>query len=373
MSRKKLNLKSRNFKIGKVLSSLFLFSGLIAGTLLVNSKYGFFDIREKAYSESADSYTVIKWDFDKNEGFKAARLSSQKVDAVKIMTLKNTGAYIINNGLSKVVKNENVTGTKLNIRMAVETFEKIVPPAPNDGTVVKPITYPLIKRFNFAAKFGYSISGRSYSKTVSIDGLTDGHFVEYSVVIPWWENNQNKNRVLNSFKLSFGNLPAGSKISIDYIEIVNTVSPSESWIEIPCNYTINPPKTCPEGYACHQSSKLMGADGICVKTTPVKPSDKPIITPTPGICNNYWFYDNTNRTCSQKEFCGKYMYIGLMTFTNEKDCLISLSGQTPLPVIQEARLYCNYTINPPNVCPEGYTCIPESELAGAGGYCVKNP
>lgn len=32
---------------------------------------------------------------------------------------------------------------------------------------------------------------------------------------------------------------------------------------ISCNYTINPPKLCPEGYECISTSNLRGADGVC--------------------------------------------------------------------------------------------------------------
>lgn len=44
-----------------------------------------------------------------------------------------------------------------------------------------------------------------------------------------------------------------------------TTTPSPS---LSCNYSVNPQITCPEGYECQQTSNLIGASGICVKTTP---------------------------------------------------------------------------------------------------------
>lgn len=41
-------------------------------------------------------------------------------------------------------------------------------------------------------------------------------------------------------------------------------------------------------------------------------------------CQNLWWYDDANRVCSQKSFCGSYMYQGLMTFGNLSDCKSSL-------------------------------------------------
>lgn len=38
-------------------------------------------------------------------------------------------------------------------------------------------------------------------------------------------------------------------------------------------------------------------------------------------CNNLYWIDNTNKNCSQKEFCGAYMYYGLYTFDAKEECL----------------------------------------------------
>ena len=45
-------------------------------------------------------------------------------------------------------------------------------------------------------------------------------------------------------------------------------------------------------------------------------------------CENLWWYDNTNKTCSQKQFCGMYMYFGLKTFASEAACRADLAGTT---------------------------------------------
>ena len=41
---------------------------------------------------------------------------------------------------------------------------------------------------------------------------------------------------------------------------------------------------------------------------------------TLNSCNNLYWIDNTNKTCSQKEFCGAYMYYGLHTFETQEEC-----------------------------------------------------
>jgi hypothetical protein len=46
-------------------------------------------------------------------------------------------------------------------------------------------------------------------------------------------------------------------------------------------------------------------------------------------CNNMWWYDNSNRVCQQKQFCGSYMYFGLKTFEAQSDCTNSLNSVVP--------------------------------------------
>ncbi len=43
-------------------------------------------------------------------------------------------------------------------------------------------------------------------------------------------------------------------------------------------------------------------------------------TSNSGCKNLYWF-DNDNKNCSQKQFCGMYMYLGLQTFESKTQCL----------------------------------------------------
>lgn len=41
-------------------------------------------------------------------------------------------------------------------------------------------------------------------------------------------------------------------------------------------------------------------------------------------CQNLWWFDNTNLVCSQKNFCGSYMYQDLRTFTTKEECMKNL-------------------------------------------------
>lgn len=41
-------------------------------------------------------------------------------------------------------------------------------------------------------------------------------------------------------------------------------------------------------------------------------------------CQEYWWFDDEHRTCSQKEFCGAFTYLGLRTFKTEEECLEGL-------------------------------------------------
>lgn len=44
-------------------------------------------------------------------------------------------------------------------------------------------------------------------------------------------------------------------------------------------------------------------------------------------CKELWWFDENNRDCGQKKFCGAYMYLGLQTFELKDDCLRALSGE----------------------------------------------
>jgi hypothetical protein len=71
----------------------------------------------------------------------------------------------------------------------------------------------------------------------------------------------------------------------------------------------------------------------------------PALPPTSNTnCKNLWFFDNNQRTCQQKNFCGVYMYLGLYTFETKEACEKSLSS---IP-----GEYCDANIP----CPEGKEC-----------------
>jgi len=42
-------------------------------------------------------------------------------------------------------------------------------------------------------------------------------------------------------------------------------------------------------------------------------------------CNNLYWIDNSSQDCSQKQFCGAYMYQGLQTFEDKEDCLEAIN------------------------------------------------
>jgi len=46
----------------------------------------------------------------------------------------------------------------------------------------------------------------------------------------------------------------------------------------------------------------------------------------PAGCKNLYWFDNTNKSCSQKEFCGTYMYLGLETFSSKEQCERALNS-----------------------------------------------
>ena len=37
-------------------------------------------------------------------------------------------------------------------------------------------------------------------------------------------------------------------------------------------------------------------------------------------CRNLYWFDDNNKNCSQKQFCGTYLYQGLYTFTSKSQC-----------------------------------------------------
>jgi len=62
---------------------------------------------------------------------------------------------------------------------------------------------------------------------------------------------------------------------------------------------------------------------------------------TSGCKSLYWI-DNDNKNCSQKQFCGMYMYLGLQTFEDKEICLKTVNKNSVCT--KEAK-----------VCPNGHT------------------
>jgi len=52
-------------------------------------------------------------------------------------------------------------------------------------------------------------------------------------------------------------------------------------------------------------------------------------------CQNLWWFDNDHQSCSQKQFCGAYMYADLQTFDSQDKCEAALIT-TPTPTITVA-------------------------------------
>ncbi len=47
-------------------------------------------------------------------------------------------------------------------------------------------------------------------------------------------------------------------------------------------------------------------------------------------CKSLFYFDNDNKNCKQKEFCGTYMYQGLQTFENGNECIREVIKLCPL-------------------------------------------
>jgi peptidoglycan hydrolase-like protein with peptidoglycan-binding domain len=82
-------------------------------------------------------------------------------------------------------------------------------------------------------------------------------------------------------------------------------------------------------------AKLNSLYGCAPTPTPTPASaPTPVLTPAPtSACSNLYWFDNTSSAHSlkgvectaQKQFCGAYMYSGLRTFDNQKDCFAALT------------------------------------------------
>lgn len=73
----------------------------------------------------------------------------------------------------------------------------------------------------------------------------------------------------------------------------------------------NSDKDCTNGYGCVFSEVSIGSIpiGYCRRK----------ITPTPS-CKNLWWFDSSAKVCTQKKFCGVYVYQGLQTYATVAEC-----------------------------------------------------
>lgn len=65
----------------------------------------------------------------------------------------------------------------------------------------------------------------------------------------------------------------------------------------------------------------------------------PTAVPPTTRCETLWWFDNDHLTCSQKQFCGNYMYQGLRTFQTEAECKTALSQLGNAPVLNAIVAY----------------------------------
>jgi hypothetical protein len=80
-------------------------------------------------------------------------------------------------------------------------------------------------------------------------------------------------------------------------------------------------KICPDGSAVGRT----GSDcefAPCPNGTGIPLDTK---GKSPENCKTLWWFDTDHRECSQRQFCGAYMYAGLNTFETEGLCEVSLS------------------------------------------------
>lgn len=72
-------------------------------------------------------------------------------------------------------------------------------------------------------------------------------------------------------------------------------------------------------------------------------------------CKNFYWIDNENKSCEQKEFCGAYMYQGLQTFENKGEC--------------ESASKRNYCTSKPDFCTLEYMPVCGNDEVTYGNGC----
>jgi len=95
-------------------------------------------------------------------------------------------------------------------------------------------------------------------------------------------------------------------------------------------------------------------------------------------CKNFYWFDDDNRECGQKEFCGAYMYYGLQTFASKTQCQNALNDDG-IVCTQEAK-QCddgNYVSrNSSNNCKFDRCLVGENEENNSctqDSDCVRDP
>lgn len=92
-----------------------------------------------------------------------------------------------------------------------------------------------------------------------------------------------------------------------------------------CSITNNLGITCSGTQICSNN-----AWGLC-KTLAGCGVINPINETKPIGCNILFWYDDTNKDCGSREFCGAYAYLGLHTFDTKEKCLADLPVQEVTP------------------------------------------
>ncbi|MCX8190482.1 MAG: Kazal-type serine protease inhibitor domain-containing protein [Candidatus Diapherotrites archaeon] len=108
---------------------------------------------------------------------------------------------------------------------------------------------------------------------------------------------------------------------------------------------------------------------ISPKPTPTWVYPIPTVTTNPSPeCNYFYWFDNNNRTCGYKKFCGFYMYEGLRTFTTLKECEQALCSPYQCVAKSVAERY-KCTLK--SQVPCSYTNTKEEKYCYSCGYVIQ--
>jgi hypothetical protein len=136
---------------------------------------------------------------------------------------------------------------------------------------------------------------------------------------------------------------------IDYCNLIATAEGEEFIIK---NFSETPTPNC-----TFNTEGLSGR--ICVLRFDIPES-------APNCQNLYWF-DNTHKECSQKQFCGAFMYYGLQTFETKGECESALNGAKK-EFCTERKKVCTEEYGPVCGCSIPKTLSPSSLDAECKAY-----